>query len=119
MSDSVYVAFCERVKGKALYASNSYEAGEVIFLLSGRISSTPTKYTIEIGKNMHIIDKYGIFMNHSSTPTTKIVGRKVVANTTITENMELNFNYNESETLCSFTFRDADTGEMVVGHQRA
>ena len=54
----------------------------------------------------------GIYMNHSFNPTTKIIGRNVVALCDIDIGDELNFNYNMSETNMSTPF---DTPNGYVG----
>ena len=86
----------------------------IVFTLTGEILSAPNKYTIEIGENQHIMDDFGIYMNHSSTPSTRIEGFNVVANHDIIPNDEINFDYNESETDMDSPFV-TEKGESVSG----
>ena len=99
-----------------LVATTSYQSGEVVRILEGTIVKSPTRTSIEIDTNKHIEDEYGIYMNHSFTPTCIIHNGSVVACQAIQPGDELTFNYNESETSMSHPFIDADTGKSVHGH---
>ena len=92
------VSDCERVGGKGLFSLKFVPKGDIVFILTGPIKHTPCKYSIEIGKNQHILDDEGVFMNHSFDPSCKIDGKNVVAVKNIYIGHELCFNYNESET---------------------
>ena len=98
------IKYIERIKGNGLIAKKKYKKNTIIHVLSGEIRSKPNRYTIEIGKNKHILDKYGIYMNHSFTPNTVIDGLNVIALKDIEINDEITFNYNENETnmVCPF-----------------
>ena len=109
------IHYSERVCGNALFALNSFEKGEVLFILSGKIFNSPTRLTIEIGKDQHIFDKFGIYMNHSSYPSTEINGKRVIALRKINKGEEITFDYNNSETKCVATFIDFDSGLLVEG----
>lgn len=98
------VKYSKRVEGKALFSEKKYTKDSIIFTLSGEISDKPTKYSIEISENVHIIDKLGIFMNHSFKPSTKIDGYNVIALYDIFPGDELHFNYNENETKMASPF---------------
>ena len=106
------IKYSDRVDGQALFSLEKYKSNEIVFVLDGEIKTTPTKYTIEISKTEHIIDEWGIYMNHSFNPTTKIIGRNVVALCDIDIGDELNFNYNVSETSMATPF---DTPNGYVG----
>ena len=92
------IKYTNRVNGKALYSDKYYTKDSIIFKLEGKISNKPTKYSIEIGEDLHIVDKYGMYMNHSFEPNTIIDGYNVVALNNISPDDELHFNYNENET---------------------
>ena len=98
------IKFSQRVDGNALYSENNYKKGEVIFILEGEILDKPNKYTIEIEKDKHILDKWGIYMNHSFSPSTEISGNKVIALIDIVPGIEVNFNYNLNETSMTCPF---------------
>ena len=106
------IKHCERVGGQALFSLKNHHSNDVVFVLNGEIKKTPTKYTIEINKDEHIIDEWGIYMNHSFNPTTQISGRNVIAIRDINIGDELNFNYNVSETNMATPF---NTPEGYVG----
>jgi hypothetical protein len=91
--------------GKGLYATKKYLKDEIIHKLSGKIYDNPTRETIYIGNNKHIYDEYGIFINHSFTPTVYICETNVIALIDINENDEITFNYNDNEInmACPFT----------------
>lgn len=110
------IKYCERVGEQALFSLEKHLTGEIVFQLDGEIKNTPTKYTIEISKTEHIIDKWGIYMNHSFDPSTKIIGRNVVARYDINIGDEINFNYNASETNMATPF---DTPYGYVGGKKS
>lgn len=91
------VQYIHSLKQDGLVATKNYSKGEVIHILTGLISSEPTKYTIQIGKDKHILDRYGIFINHSFNPNIKINGKKIIAIKNIYKNDQLCFNYKKNE----------------------
>ena len=97
MNRELNVLDCNRVNGKALFAKFSCKKDNVVFTLKGEIIDNPTRESIHIGDNKHIIDKWGTFMNHSFEPNTKIIGKDVVAMKDISSGDELTFDYNMSE----------------------
>ena len=82
---------------KATYALKNYNEGDIIRKLEGKIVDTPTRESIHIGDNKHVIDAFGSFINHSFEPNTKIVGNNVIAIKDINQYEEITFNYNDSE----------------------
>lgn len=107
------IRFNEIIGENGLYAMKHYKENSVIFELEGPIISKPTRESIRIGENKHIIDAYGIYMNHSFNPTCKIVGKNVIAIKDINPDDELNFDYNSSEVNMSNPFMI--DGIMVQG----
>ena len=91
------VKYCKKIKEKALFALKNYSKGHTIFVLTGKLLNNPTKYSIHIGDNLHILDDFGIYMNHSFDPSTEIKKYDVVALKDIKIGDEINFNYNDSE----------------------
>ena len=102
------ISYIHRVRGQGIVATKDYQENEVIYELNGEILDHPTKYSIEIGENKHIIDKYGIYLNHSFNPNIKIDGIKLIALKFIKKNDELSFNYNDNETKMNSPFYDGD-----------
>ena len=100
---------------KSLYSTKAYKKNQIIIKLSGTILDKPTRTSIEIGKDKHIEDELGQYMNHSFQPTCKIENGCVIALHDIEKGTELNFNYNESETKMACPFVDKTTNKMVSG----
>lgn len=82
---------------RGLYATRSYAIGEIVLKLQGKLVLYPTRESIHIGNGMHVIDKYGEYINHSFEPNTRIVFNNVTAIKEIKQYEEITFNYNESE----------------------
>ena len=93
----MYIKINPELNAKGLYSTKSYLKDEIVFTLAGQLYDNPTRETIYIGDNKHIYDEFGIFMNHSFTPSTRIDGHNVVALRDIKVNDEITFNYNDSE----------------------
>jgi len=100
---------------KSLYSTIAYKKNQVILKLSGKILDKPTRTSIEIGKDKHIEDELGQYMNHSFQPTCKIENDCVIALHDIEKGTELNFNYNENETNMACPFVDKTTDKIVSG----
>jgi len=115
MSTPFYIEYSARIKGQALFANKAFKEGDVIYTLIGEISTVPTKYTIEIDTDLHILDKFGYYMNHSSSPSTYIHNRQVIALINIYKDDEITFDYNKNETKCISPFFDLETNILVKG----
>lgn len=85
------------LNGQGLFSTKTYLKSEIIYTLNGETYNKPTKYTIHIGNNIHILDDYGRYMNHSFNPTTYIDKYNVIALIDINNGDELTFDYNQSE----------------------
>ncbi len=85
------------VNGKGLFIKNTYKKNDIVHVLNGEVLDSPTRESIHVGNNKHILDKFGIFMNHSFNPNTEIRGYDVIAIKDINPDDELTFNYNVSE----------------------
>ena len=62
---------------------------------------------------MHIVDKYGSFINHSFQPNVSIQGNLIIAIKNINIQDEITFNYNESEINMACPF-EID-GQLICG----
>ncbi|MGE3246456.1 MAG: SET domain-containing protein-lysine N-methyltransferase [Beijerinckiaceae bacterium] len=87
--------------GNIVRAAMPIQAGETIFYLSGDIVSVPTKYTIQLDAQRHVLneDSDWDLMNHACEPNVRIdvQSREMVAVRDIEPGEELNFNYNTTE----------------------
>ena len=112
---TLFISHYDRIGGKALFTRTEIKAGNIVHRLRGPVSKTASRESIEIGPNQHITDPFGIYMNHSSKPSTYIDGRNVIAARNIYPGEEINFDYNASETNVVSRFVDHDTGLEVRG----
>jgi hypothetical protein len=102
---------------KALFSDKKYKINGKIHKLDGIIYEQPSRTTIEIAKNSHIDDPYGIYMNHSFFPNCIIKNGFIVSICDINEDEELTFNYNENETTMACPFIDNVTKRHVSGNK--
>ena len=100
---------------KGLFATKNYNLNSKIHKLDGEIRSKPTKITIEIAYKRHIIDSYGMYMNHSFDPSCKIYEGYIIAIRDVKKGEELTYNYNDNETKLAYPFKDYITNELVSG----
>lgn len=96
--------FSDRINALGLFIDRDIKKDQTIFVLHGNILNKPNKYSIEVGKNKHIVDRWGRYLNHSFYPNTKIEKDKVVAIQDISKGEKMHFNYNENETKNSCPF---------------
>ena len=107
------IKICERVNGKGVYSTSFYKKGDIVHILNGEIKHIPSKYTIEILKDTHIIDDLAKYINHSFHPNVKISEFNIIAIKEIKINDEICYNYNQSESVMASPFY-AD-GQLVSG----
>jgi len=100
-------------------AARAFEAGEVVLYLEGALVARPTRYTIQLGADVHLEMPLGTawknllhrypwrYLNHGCRPNTRIVGRNLAALCDIPVGTELRFDYeaNELELAEPFTCR--------------
>ena len=103
----------KQIDGLGLFATKKYNKGDTIFVLKGQETNYPTRESIYVGNNTHILDQMGQYINHSFEPTTQIQGYNVVALIDINENDEITFNYNENELTMAAPF--TVNGQQVCG----
>ena len=99
-----------------LIVSKEFTKGTVIHTLKGEMYDKPSRTTIEVGKDQHVDDPFGIYINHSFTPSCVIINDTVVADKDMKSGDEITFNYNVSETNMATPFTDIETGKQVSGH---
>jgi SET domain-containing protein len=101
------------IDGLGLIATKQYKKGTVIFVLKGEETNYPTRESIYVGNNTHVLDQMGQYINHSFEPTVQIQGYNVVALIDINENDEITFNYNDNELTMAAPF--TVNGQSVSG----
>tara|TARA_Y100000310_G_C20691865_1_gene822823 strand:+ start:2482 stop:2889 length:408 start_codon:yes stop_codon:yes gene_type:complete len=104
--ENMMIKCIEKICG--LYATNDYSEGDLLFVLKGKYLKKPTKHSIQIDEQTHILDKMGKYMNHSFEPNCSINGYDVVALKDIKEADELNIIYNTKENPLSLRFAWTD-----------
>ena len=92
-----------------LIAVRRIAAGTRLFRIEGEQTRRPTRYSVQIGENLHIdlsgghsseeiLDRYyWRFMNHSCEPNTHVRGQEVIASHAIEPWEDVTFNYNTTE----------------------
>jgi len=92
-----------------LVALESFDAGDVVMELSGIISRSATRHTIQVGWSEHLevpagttfeqkLEQYGWqFLNHACHPNTRVSGRQLIALRPIKSFDELSFDYETTE----------------------
>jgi hypothetical protein len=98
------------------YQGDIIKKDNLIFKLKGLIKNTPTRTSIQIGKNIHIEDNIGAFMNHSCNPSCYIKDSSVYANKDIQNGESLTFDYNLNETSMSHPFICNCCGKLIKGN---
>ena len=103
-------------------ATQPISAGRVVFYLSGRIVPLPTKYTIQLDANRHVLaeDELWQFMNHGCEPNVRIDvnTRQMIAIRDIALGEELTFNYNTTEWHMASPFECGCGAENCTGRIR-
>jgi SET domain-containing protein len=84
-------------------------AGTWLFTIDGEFRSAPTRYSVQVGRNLHIdlpagygseevLDRfYWRFTNHSCEPNAVVRGRDMLALACIEPWQQITFNYNTTE----------------------
>ena len=107
------VKHSKTIDGLGLFADKQYKIGTIIFVLKGKETNYPTRESIYVGNNTHVLDQNGQYINHSFEPTVQIQGYNVVALIDINKNDEITFNYNENELTMAAPF--TVNGQLVSG----
>jgi len=97
---------------KGVVATEETLDTKVVYTLEGPVKLKRTRESIQIGPYTHVEDEYGIFFNHSSKPTVRIVGREVRALKHIKPGDEITFDYMQSESKIASPFTTED-GQLV------
>jgi hypothetical protein len=94
---------------RRLIARQPIAAGQVIFTLVGRETRVATRYSVQVGPEMHldsddlptdearVRERYWMYLNHSCEPSAWIRGLAVVALRAIAPGEGVTFDYNTTE----------------------
>ena len=101
---------------KGLFATKSYEIGDVICTIEGEQIPAATRTSLQIGDGIHIDVKAPImFINHQCHANISLKSNTFVAITEISVGQEITFNYFETEDILSNPFICRDCGDLVKG----
>lgn len=87
----------------------------VLLQLRGRISKNPTRTSIQIGKNKHVEDELGKYINHNCNPSCTIQNNNVITLKTIKKGDSITFDYNSSEDVIFHPFFCNCCGKQIRG----
>lgn len=94
---------------RRLVAVQPIASGRVIFTLVGRETRVATRYSIQVGPEMHldsddlatdgerVRDRYWMYLNHSCEPSAWVRGLEVIALRDIAAGEGVTFDYNATE----------------------
>lgn len=94
---------------RRLIAIRDIRAGETIFTLVGRETRVATRYSIQVGPEMHldsddlatdaerVNDRYWMYLNHSCEPSAWVKGLSIIALKDIASGDGVTFDYNTTE----------------------
>lgn len=109
------VAVTTRVGQHAVIANADIECGDTVLVITGREVAAPTRYTLQIGRQLHIEaqpdgdgpDGYPVwrFLNHGCVPNVALRGRAFVALAPIRAGEEVTFDYDTTEWDMASPFR--------------
>ncbi len=103
------VAVLVTQEDRRLVAVAPIAAGQVLFTISGRETPVPTRYSLQVGADLHLdqdcarnVDDvvqhyFWRYMNHSCDPSTVIRDRQVIALRDIAPGDGVTFDYNTTE----------------------
>lgn len=108
-TDNPLVGVLVEQSERRLVTTTAIAEGTVLFRIDGHETRTPTKYSLQIGKDLHLDQRgardatdrvrrfYWRYMNHGCDPTTCIRDREVVARRDIAALDGVTFDYNTTE----------------------
>jgi hypothetical protein len=94
---------------RRLVAVRPVRRGERLFVIEGRETPVPTRYSVQVGWERHldqddardahdrVARRYWRYMNHGCDPTTRILDRQVFARRDIEAGEDVTFDYNTTE----------------------
>jgi hypothetical protein len=115
---------------RCLRASAPFAAGDIILVLEGLLSCTPSRYSVQVGPDLHVVPAPGIpeesvraawrFLNHSCRPNAAFDGPVLVALAALRAGDEITFDYNTTEATMAEPFAcrcGHCDGRMISGYR--
>lgn len=109
VTSSPAVGVLVEAEQRRLIAVRDLRAGETIFSLVGRETRIATRYSIQVGPEMHldsddlatdaerVSERYWMYLNHSCEPSAWVKGLSIVALHDIAAGEGVTFDYNTTE----------------------
>lgn len=122
-----YVGVLVEHAERRLVTTLAIPTGTVLFRIEGHETATPTKYSLQIGKDLHLDQRgardatdrvwrfYWRYMNHACAPSTFIRDREVIATRDIAALEGVTFDYNTTEYDMAEPFRCHCGSAQCVG----
>ena len=116
--------------GVGLFATRDIARGSRIFTISGRLQSSPTRYSIQLDESVHIEADDALpdeemrrrhpwrFLNHSCDPNARIQGRSLLARRAIAAGEQIRFDYTTTEAHMAEPFLCRCASDRCVGEVR-
>jgi hypothetical protein len=115
---------------RRLVALSPIPAGRRIFVINGRETPTPTRYSVQVGMGLHLDQDHAHditevvrrycwrYMDHDCDPTTVVRNRSVVARRDIDAGEGITFNYNTTEYVLAEPFNCKCGSALCMGTVR-
>lgn len=100
-------------KFKRVFAEESFKRGETVLHLIGKEYKSPTKHTIQLEWNLHILDPIGKHIMHSLDGNVEVNNFVLKALYDIKAGEEIKMNYYENSEIIFSPFIDVETNELV------
>lgn len=116
--------------GAGLFSLRAFAQGDPILAITGRIQSTPTRYSIQLDHGVHIEADGNLpdhemrvrhpwrFLNHSCEPNAAVDGRRLVALRAIGAGEQITFDYTTTEADMAEPFDCGCGARGCLGHVR-
>lgn len=126
-TDNALVGVLVEQSERRLVAVMPIAAGTVLFRIEGFETRTPTKYSLQVGRDLHLDQRgardatdrvrrfYWRYMNHGCEPSTRIVDRAVIAICDMAQLDAVTFDYNTTEYDLADPFRCSCGARSCVG----
>lgn len=103
----------ETQHGRAAIATTPIAAGTDLGELQGEHRSTPSRWTLQIGPDVHVEpapDTWWRYADHSCRPSAAVVDRRIVTVLALAPGEKITIDYEKTETICAEPF-DCRCGE--------
>ena len=101
------LAVLSRQGFRSTVATRVFHTGEIVFPVAGESTARPTRYTIQVAADRHVLTTCARFVNHNCGPNCRFDDAAMVfrALQTIACGEEITFNYNTTEYDLACPFR--------------